>query len=73
MFGLTILFFVNYESFNGSVDGKGFYDQYGVVNQIILIPIYIATFLSIYSASIYLYLNYHYFLNDKINNKKTIK
>lgn len=60
MIGLAILFFVNYQSFNGSVSGTGHYDQYGLINQLLLIPIYIATLLSLYSAIVYLSLNYKY-------------
>lgn len=72
MIGLTILFFVNYQSFKGSASGTGFYDQYGLINQLLLIPIYIATLLSIYSAGVYFYLNYHYFVL-KNNHKKMTK
>lgn len=73
MLGLALLFFVNYKSFSGSSIGNDLYDQYGVINQIILIPTYIATVLSIYSAGVYCYLNYHYLLSDKNNLKKVKK
>lgn len=66
--GLALLFFVNYQSFNGSETGSDFYDQYGIINQVILIPTYIATFLSIYSAGVYFYLNYQYLLSERNNN-----
>lgn len=72
MLGLAILFFVSYKNFNGSATGNGLYDQYGVINQVVLIPTYLATILSLYSAGVYFYLNYHYLLDTK-NSKKTKK
>lgn len=65
MFGLAILFFIGYKNFNGSASGNDLYDQYGVINQLLLIPLYIATILSLYSAGVYFYLNYPYLLNDQ--------
>ncbi|MDQ7982782.1 MAG: CDP-diacylglycerol--glycerol-3-phosphate 3-phosphatidyltransferase [Spiroplasma sp.] len=70
MLGLTILFFVNYQSFNGSSTGSGCYDQYGLINQLILIPTYLATILSIYSAGVYFSLNYKYLI-EKTPKPKT--
>ncbi len=60
MIGLTILFFVSYKSFNGNASDTDLYDQYGLINQLLLIPMYIATLLSLYSAVVYLALNYKY-------------
>lgn len=73
MFGLTILFFVSYKNFAGSSSGNDLYDQYGVINQVLLIPMYLATILSIYSAGIYFYLNYHYLLDNSNKTKKAKK
>ena len=57
MLGLTMLFFVNFKFFNGSHTGHNLYDQYGLINQLAMIPMYIATILSIYSAYKYISLN----------------
>lgn len=73
MLGLTILFFVSYQNFNGNFNGSDFYDQYGLIHQLILVPTYFATFLSVYSAGVYVYLNYHYLLNDSKKNLKESK
>lgn len=58
MIGLTILFFISYQNFSGINGGWNKYDQWGWINQILFIPIYIATILSIYSAIVYISLNY---------------
>lgn len=50
MLGLSILFFASYKMFDGQ-------EEYGWVNQVILIPMYIATALSVISAVNYVYLN----------------
>lgn len=57
MLGLTMLFFVNFQFFDGSATGHNLYDQYGLINQLAMIPMYIATILSIYSAYKYINLN----------------
>lgn len=62
MIGLTIFFFVSYQNFNGNEFGTGRYDQYGLINQLLLIPMYISTVLSLYSAIVYLSLNYKYLI-----------
>ncbi|QGS52306.1 CDP-diacylglycerol--glycerol-3-phosphate 3-phosphatidyltransferase [Spiroplasma tabanidicola] len=61
MIGLTILFFVGFRFFNGSFQGKTKFDEYGWINQIIMIPMYITTVLCIASA-----------LNYIIKNKKVL-
>lgn len=52
MIGLTLLFFIGYEFFN---DGANFnaYKEFGWPNQVIMIPMYIATAFSIFSAANY--------------------
>ena len=62
MLGLTILFFVSCKNFNASNADVKMYGQYGLINQLLLIPIYIATLLSIYSAIVYIQLNYKFLL-----------
>lgn len=73
MFGLALLFFVSYKNFNGSATGNAMYDQYGWVNQVILIPIYIATILSVYSAGVYFYQNYQYLMSAEKTKVKKVK
>lgn len=73
MFGMTILFFVSYQNFNNISNDVNLYGQYGLINQLILIPMYLAIFLSVYSAGVYFYLNYQYLLIDKPNKAKAIK
>ncbi|WP_381414949.1 CDP-diacylglycerol--glycerol-3-phosphate 3-phosphatidyltransferase [Spiroplasma endosymbiont of Anurida maritima] len=56
MLGLTILFFVG----NGiivNIDINGSMGMYGFINQIVLIPLYISAFLSVYSAYNYMKIN----------------
>ncbi|WP_026389301.1 CDP-diacylglycerol--glycerol-3-phosphate 3-phosphatidyltransferase [[Acholeplasma] multilocale] len=49
MIGLSILFFVNYKFFaTGNIS-----NEYGWLNQVLMIPMYIATFFSIYSGAVY--------------------
>lgn len=60
MLGLSILFFVGYQNFDGSSSGSSLYDQYGLINQLLLIPTYLATILSLYSAGVYISLNAKY-------------
>ncbi|WP_368487137.1 CDP-diacylglycerol--glycerol-3-phosphate 3-phosphatidyltransferase [Spiroplasma sp. DGKH1] len=57
MLGIFILFFVGYRMFNGQPQTTGEFNEYGWVNQIIMIPMYLATLLSITSAVNYIYLN----------------
>ncbi|MBE4703930.1 CDP-diacylglycerol--glycerol-3-phosphate 3-phosphatidyltransferase [Spiroplasma platyhelix] len=73
MFGLTLLFFVSYQHFNGSATGNALYDQYGVVNQVVLIPMYLTLALSLYSAGVYFYLNYHYLLSGEAKKSTKVK
>ena len=57
MLGITILFFINWRFLNGKVNGHSNNDQYGLINQLVMIPMYIATLLSIFSAYNYVSLN----------------
>lgn len=57
MVGITILLFVNFRFLSGSSSGNSINDQYGIINQLVLLPMYIATILSIFSAYNYIYLN----------------
>ncbi|WP_027063437.1 CDP-diacylglycerol--glycerol-3-phosphate 3-phosphatidyltransferase [Mesoplasma seiffertii] len=50
MIGLSLLFFVNFKFFGSEVQATG---EYGWINQLIMIPMYIATFFSIYSGTLY--------------------
>ncbi|AHI53226.1 CDP-diacylglycerol--glycerol-3-phosphate 3-phosphatidyltransferase [Spiroplasma culicicola] len=70
MLGLTILFFVGFRMFDGGLfGGTGTYDEYGWINQVIMIPMYIATVLSILAAINYIWLN-RKVLFDMTNKKK---
>ncbi|ATZ18457.1 CDP-diacylglycerol--glycerol-3-phosphate 3-phosphatidyltransferase [Williamsoniiplasma somnilux] len=51
MFGLSILFFINFKFFNN--DNNNLSGEYGLLNQFILIPMYLATIFSIYSGIVY--------------------
>lgn len=73
MIGIAALFFVNYQSFNGSASGSGRYDQYGLINQLILIPTYLATILSLYSAMVYLSTNYKHLMTNSAQKPKSAK
>lgn len=57
MIGITILFFVNFRFLNGNISGTSINDQYGIINQLVLLPMYIATILSIFSAYNYIHIN----------------
>ncbi|AOG60753.1 CDP-diacylglycerol-glycerol-3-phosphate 3-phosphatidyltransferase [Spiroplasma helicoides] len=57
MAGLSILFFVGYRFFGGESFGTQQYDEFGWVNQIVMIPMYLTTILSIAAAINYIYLN----------------
>lgn len=57
MMGVAILFFVNFRFLNGSSNGNAINDQYGIINQLLLLPMYISTILSIFSAYNYIHLN----------------
>ncbi|WP_338971558.1 CDP-diacylglycerol--glycerol-3-phosphate 3-phosphatidyltransferase [Spiroplasma endosymbiont of Panorpa germanica] len=54
MIGMSLLFFVGFRMFNGSLQGNGAFDEFGWINQVALIPMYIATVLSVLSAGIYI-------------------
>ncbi|WDA54566.1 MAG: CDP-diacylglycerol--glycerol-3-phosphate 3-phosphatidyltransferase [Spiroplasma endosymbiont of Drosophila atripex] len=54
MLGITILFFINWRFLKGSVNGHSNNDQYGLINQLVMIPMYVATILSIFSAYNYI-------------------
>ena len=54
MVGLSLLFFINYLYFhNGSVTNKVLGNEYGYLNQLVLIPMYLATIFSLYSGGLY--------------------
>ncbi|ASP27926.1 CDP-diacylglycerol-glycerol-3-phosphate 3-phosphatidyltransferase [Spiroplasma corruscae] len=53
MIGLSILFFISYKNFS-IVDIGYLYGEYGLINQMLLLPIYVGTILSISSAINYL-------------------
>lgn len=57
MFGMTILFFIGFRMFNGHYLKTGQWDEFGWVNQIIMIPMYLATVLSLAAAENYIFLN----------------
>lgn len=57
MFGMIILFFVGFRIFGGQSLKTGQWDEFGWVNQIIMIPMYLATVLSLLAAGSYIYLN----------------
>ncbi|APE74815.1 CDP-diacylglycerol--glycerol-3-phosphate 3-phosphatidyltransferase [Spiroplasma citri] len=57
MFGMTVLFFIGFRMFNGHSLQTGQWDEFGWVNQIIMIPIYLATVLSLAAAGNYIFLN----------------
>lgn len=64
MVGLSILFFVSYKLFNGKMQG-----EYGWYNQVILIPMYLATIFSLYSGVNYFIQAYPIiFKNKQANN-----
>ncbi|AHF61288.1 hypothetical protein P344_05345 [Spiroplasma mirum ATCC 29335] len=69
MLGIFILFFVGYRMFNGQPQTTGQWNEYGWVNQIIMIPMYLATLLSITSAVNYMYLNRKALFDMGIINK----
>lgn len=73
MLGLSILFFLSFNYFGGTVKGTTRFDFYGYVNQIILIPMYIATLLGIFSAFNYIYLNRKTLFFGALENKKDKK
>lgn len=54
MVGLALLFFINYLYFhNGSSANQVLGDEYSYLNQLVLIPIYLATIFSLYSGGLY--------------------
>lgn len=57
MFGMTILFFIGFRMFNGHSLKTGEWDEFGWVNQIIMIPMYLATVLSLAAGGNYIFLN----------------
>ncbi|ARU91171.1 CDP-diacylglycerol-glycerol-3-phosphate 3-phosphatidyltransferase [Spiroplasma clarkii] len=69
MLGLTILFFLGSQMFDGTAQ---MYGEYGWLNQIVMIPMYIATVLSIISAANYIYLNRKTLLDTGLE-KTTVK
>lgn len=73
MVGMSILFFVSYKNFGGSTTGNGMYDQYGYINQLIFIPMYLTTILSLYSAGVYFYLNYPHLMDNQSNKPVKVK
>ncbi|AGM25044.1 CDP-diacylglycerol--glycerol-3-phosphate 3-phosphatidyltransferase [Spiroplasma chrysopicola] len=70
MFEMSMLFFVGFQMFNGQIHGHGQWDEFGWINQVILIPMYLATLLSLYSAGNYIYLNRKMLFDiTTVNNK----
>lgn len=61
MVGISILFFVSYQNFNNEFPSG----KYSTINQLLLIPTYFGTLLSIYSAGVYLFTNHKHLLNNK--------
>ncbi|QBQ08071.1 CDP-diacylglycerol-glycerol-3-phosphate 3-phosphatidyltransferase [Spiroplasma gladiatoris] len=57
MIGLTLLFFVGFRFFNGQIKGNAQFDEFGWINQIALVPMYITTILCIASACNYVHKN----------------
>ncbi|AKU79401.1 CDP-diacylglycerol--glycerol-3-phosphate 3-phosphatidyltransferase [Spiroplasma turonicum] len=56
MVGLSILFFLSYHNFKFT-DYKYLWGEYGLINQLLLLPLYIGTILSVSSAINYLLLS----------------
>ncbi|WP_422397535.1 CDP-diacylglycerol--glycerol-3-phosphate 3-phosphatidyltransferase [Spiroplasma endosymbiont of Labia minor] len=54
MIGLFILFFINFHTFGGSWNETWIYDEYGWINQLALIPMYLATLFAIISMCDYI-------------------
>jgi len=50
MVGLTLLFFISYINFQS---GTTYGNEYGWMNQVVMIPMYLATFFSLFSAGVY--------------------
>jgi len=50
MIGLTLLFFASYANFK---PGTIYADEYKWMNQVVMIPMYLATFFSLFSAGVY--------------------
>jgi CDP-diacylglycerol--glycerol-3-phosphate 3-phosphatidyltransferase len=71
MLGLTILFFVGWTNFTGATfSGTG---EYGYINQIVMIPMYVATLLSVISAFNYIALNRRVLFAGMKNPKKDVE
>lgn len=79
MFGIIILFFINFNFFNGYPLKTGLWNEFGLINQIIMIPMYLSIVLSILSAINYIFLNRKILFNlifakkIKLKNNKKIK
>ncbi|WP_374697056.1 CDP-diacylglycerol--glycerol-3-phosphate 3-phosphatidyltransferase [Spiroplasma endosymbiont of Polydrusus formosus] len=73
MFGMTILFFVGFLMFNGHSLQNGQWDEFGWVNQIIMIPIYLSTVLSLSAAGSYIFLNRKTLFDMTVIKKPTLK
>ncbi|ATG97727.1 CDP-diacylglycerol--glycerol-3-phosphate 3-phosphatidyltransferase [Mesoplasma lactucae] len=63
MVGLSLLFFVNYTYFELS-SNAGLSSEYGWMNQVVMIPMYLATFFSIFSGCVYFKNGYKYLFKD---------
>ncbi|AHI54080.1 CDP-diacylglycerol-glycerol-3-phosphate 3-phosphatidyltransferase [Spiroplasma sabaudiense Ar-1343] len=70
MVGMSLLFFVGFRMFNGSTQGTGNFDEFGWINQVVMIPMYIATVLSVVSAGIYISLNRKQLFDTTVISKK---
>ncbi|WP_338955574.1 CDP-diacylglycerol--glycerol-3-phosphate 3-phosphatidyltransferase [Spiroplasma endosymbiont of Polydrusus cervinus] len=74
MFGMTILFFVGCRMFNGhSLPTGGQWDKFGWVNQIIMIPMYLTTVLSLAAAGNYIFLNRKTLFDMTVIKKPTLE
>ncbi|AXK51372.1 CDP-diacylglycerol--glycerol-3-phosphate 3-phosphatidyltransferase [Spiroplasma alleghenense] len=71
MVGMSLLFFAGFRMFNGSVHGTGTFDEFGWINQLLMIPMYVATVLSITSAGVYIYFNRKELFDTSVIERKT--
>lgn len=70
MFGMTILFFIGFRMFGGDSLKPGQWNEFGWVNQIIMIPMYLATILSLAAAGNYIFLNRKALFDMTVISKK---
>jgi CDP-diacylglycerol--glycerol-3-phosphate 3-phosphatidyltransferase len=53
MIGLTLLFFISYINFQNANPWNDLGGEYYWMNQVVMIPMYLATFFSLFSAGVY--------------------